>query len=291
MLPVLRNGLVITNDKNLKRMKLIKLTFIVSSLLLWRCSPTDRKTTSLTGSQPADTLPTPELESPQADDIKSVIALFKTGDPDKIAGKIHFPLNREYPIPAIKDKEEFKQRFSEVFDKVLIDKIANSKVEQWSEVGWRGIMFENGILWMANSDGVITAVNYQSDVEKKLRQDLITKDKQNLHASLKTFESPVYKIKTKKYLIRIDKLTDSRYRYASWKITEKESSKPDIILDNGELEADGNGGNHVITFSKDNYTYKIHRILMGAEGSPEVTLEVEKDGKLILAEDGELIME
>ena len=94
-----------------------------------------------------------------------------------------------------------------------------------------------------------------------------------------------------KYLIRIDKLTDSRYRYASWKITEKESSKPDIILDNGELEADGNGGNHVITFSKDNYTYKIHRILMGAEGSPEVTLEVEKDGKLILAEDGELIME
>jgi len=272
-------------------MKLLTLTLIASSLLLWGYNSTDRKTTSETDNQLADTLQTPTLETSQADDIKSVIALFETGDPGKIADKINFPLTREYPIPAIKDKEEFKQRFHEVFDQVLIDKIANSKMEQWSEVGWRGIMFENGILWMANSDGVITSVNYQSDFEKKLRQDLITKDKQNLHASLKTFESPVYKIKTKNYLIRVDQLTDSTYRYASWKITDKESSKPDIILDNGESEADGNGGNHVITFSKDNYTYKIYRILIGAEDSPEVTLTVEKDGKLILTEDGKLILE
>lgn len=272
-------------------MKLITLTFLISLFLLWGCNPADRKTTSLTEDQPADTTQTPKLEDSHADDIKNVIALFKTGDPDKIAGKINFPLTREYPIPPIGDKEEFKQRFSEVFDQVLINKIVNSKMEQWSEVGWRGIMFENGLLWMANSDGVITAVNYQSDAEKKLRQDLITKDKQNLHASLKTFENPVYKIKTKNHLIRIDELTDSRYRYASWKITGKESSQPDIILDNGEAEADGNGGNHMIIFSKDSYTYKIYRILMGAEGSPEVTLEVERDGKLILTEDGKLIME
>lgn len=260
-------------------MKLLTLTLIASSLLLWGCNPTDRNPNSLT------------LESPEADDIQNVIELFKTGDPAKISSHINFPLNREYPIPPIRDKEEFERRFHEVFDQVLIEKIANSKIEQWSEVGWRGIMFESGVLWMSNSDGMISAVNYQSDVEKKLRQDLIAKDKQNLHASLKTFENPVYKIKTKNYLIRIDKLTDDRYRYASWKIMEKESSQPDIILDNGEAEADGNGGNHMIIFSKDSYTYKIYRILMGAEGSPEVTLEVEKDGKLILAEDGELILE
>jgi len=272
-------------------MKFLILPSLVCSLLLWGCNPTDRKTTSVTENQVVDTLETPRLEDSDADDIKSVIALFKTGDPDKIADKINFPLIREYPIPAIKDKDEFKQRFHEVFDQVMIYKIANSKMEQWSEVGWRGIMFENGLLWMANSDGVITAVNYQSDAEKKLRQGLITKDKQNLHASLKTFESPVYKIKTKSYLIRIDQLSHSRYRYTSWKITEKESSKPDIILDNGESEPDGNGGNHVIIFSKDHYIYKIYRIVMGAEDSPEVTLTVEKDGKLILTEDGELIME
>jgi len=272
-------------------MKLLILPSLVCSLLLWGCNPTDHKTTSVTENQAVDTLETPRLEGPKADDIKNVIALFKTGDPDKIAGKINFPLTREYPIPPIRDKEEFERRFHEVFDQVLIEKIANSKIEQWSEVGWRGIMFENGILWMANSDGVITAVNYQSDFEKKLRKDLITKDKQNLHASLKTFENPVYKIKTKNYLIRIDQLSDSRYRYASWKITGKESSKPDITLDNGESEADGNGGNHVIIFSKDQYIYKIHRIVMGAEGSPEVTLEVEKEGKLILTEGGKLVLE
>jgi hypothetical protein len=69
-------------------------------------------------------------------------------------------------------------------------------------------MLENGVLWMENSDGIITAVNYQSDFEKKLKKYLINKEKENLHSSLKTFESPTYKIKTKNYLIRIDNLTN-----------------------------------------------------------------------------------
>lgn len=67
--------------------------------------------------------------------------------------------------------------------------------------------------------------------------------------------------------------------------------KPGIILDNDKLEADGNGGNYVITFSRDNYTYKIYLIAMGAKKSPDIILEVKKSRKLILTEDGELIME
>lgn len=272
-------------------MKLVTMIFLASALLMGGCARTESENASATEDLSADTPQTAEPESYPADDIETTIALFKTGNPDKIAARISFPLRREYPIPPIKDKEEFKRRFTEVFDQVLIDKIIHSKAEQWREVGWRGIMLENGLVWMENSDGVITAVNYQSPFEKKLKQELIEKDKQNVHGSLKTFERPVYKIKTKSYLIRIDEISDSRYRYASWKLTEKESSKPDIILENGEMEADGNGGNHGITFTKDAYTYKIYRYVIGAEGSPEVTLEVEKDGKTILSENGQLILE
>ena len=120
---------------------------------------------------------------------------------------------------------------------------------------------------------------------------MINKEKENLHVSLKVFESPTYKIKTKNYLIRIDELTNYKYRYASWKISEKESSKPDIILNNGELKFDGSGGNHVITFVNGNYTYKVYRYCIGEENSPDITLDIEKNGQIILSEDGNLIIE
>jgi hypothetical protein len=232
-----------------------------------------------------------ELKDYEIDSIKAVIALFKEKDIDRISNKISYPLYRQYPIPPIKDKEELKKRFSEVFDQILIDKIVNSKISQWSEVGWRGIMLDNGDLCMANSDGVITTVNYQSDFEKKLRTNLISRDKDNLHVSLKTFQSPVYKIETNKYLIRIDELPNNKYRYASWKVDEKETSKPDIILNNGQWEHLGSGGNHVITFANGIYTYKVYRNIMGEDNSPDITLEIEKNEEIVLTTDGTLIIE
>jgi hypothetical protein len=54
------------------------------------------------------------------------------------------------------------------------------------------------------------------------------------------------------------------------------------------LEFEGSGGNHVITFLKENYTYKIYRNIIGEENSSDITLEVEKDGEIVLKEDGKL---
>ena len=283
-------------------MKNIQLTLIIFGLLLFGCNQKESRTKSVTDKKSTDKVENQtlkkekidgaeKLEDYKIDSIKNVIALFKIGKIDKISSKIDFPLYREYPIPSIKNKEEFRERFNEVFDNTLINKIANSKLEQWSEVGWRGIMLDNGDLWMANSDGVITAINYQSDFEKKLRQNLIMKDKQNLYVSLKKFESPTYKIKTNNYLIRIDELTNSKYRYASWKMGKKENTKPNIILDNGELEFEGSGGNHVITFVNGKYTYKVYRNIIGEENSPDITLDIEKNGETILTENGKLIIE
>jgi hypothetical protein len=283
-------------------MRHLKLTFIAFGLLLFGCNQTDSKNTIVTEEISTNTVDdqtegqekivnNEKLEDNEIDGINNVIALFKEKNIDKISSIISFPLYRQYPIPPIKTKKEFKQRFSEVFDQVLIEKITNSKIEQWSEVGWRGIMLDNGVLWMANSDGIITTVNYQSDFEKTLRKDLIAKQKENIHNSLKMFESPTYKIKTKNYLIRIDELTNYKYRYSSWKIGEVESSKPDIIANEGEIEYLGSGGNSVITFSIGDYTYKIYRNIIGEDDSPDITLEVEKKGKMLLTEDGKLIIE
>jgi hypothetical protein len=232
-----------------------------------------------------------ELEVAEKDSILRMISLFKAKNIDAISEKISYPLEREYPIPSIKDKAEFKQRFQEVFDAFLVAKIANSKIEDWSEVGWRGIMLDNGEVWMGNSDGTITSVNYQSEFEKQRKETLIAEDKEKIHPSLKTFRLPTYKIKTKNYLIRIDELENEKYRYASWKVGDNQSSKPEIVIQNGTIEFGGSGGNHVITFLNGKYTYKVYRIILGEGDSPEIRLSVEKDGKAILTQDGALILD
>lgn len=229
-----------------------------------------------------------DLNANEIDSIQEIISLFKQGNVEKIANKINFPLKREYPIPDIEDKQEFINRFNTIFDSSFIIRIANSKLEQWSKVGWRGIMLDDGLLWMANSDGTITTVNYQSNYEKRLRATLITKEKERIHSSLKTFESPVYKLATKDYLIRIDQVNNKKYRYASWKIGENESSKPDLIIENGVFEFQGTGGNSVITFKQENYTYKIFKNVIGEENTPPISLEIEKSGKNILTQAGKL---
>lgn len=230
-----------------------------------------------------------KIDTIKVANINYVIDLFKKKNIEDISQNVSFTLRREYPIPEIKNREQFKQRFNEVFDELLINEIADSKLKQWSEVGWRGIMLNNGTVWIDSDEGKIIAVNYQSDFEKKLRKELIDKEKENVHSSLKTFESPTYKIKTKKYLIRIDELENKKYRYASWKINKKESSKPDLILNNGELEFQGSGGNHVITFTNGNYIYKVYRNILGEEDTPDITLEVEENEKIILHQNGTLI--
>lgn len=230
-----------------------------------------------------------KLDDYKTANINNIIALFRQKNIDSISSVINFPLQREYPILNIKNKKEFKQRFNDVFDKTLIDNIAKSKTNQWEEVGCQGIMLDYGIVWIDGSEGKIIAINYQSNFEKQLKKDLIAKQKKVLYKTLKVFKSPLYKIKTINYLIRIDKISDYEYRYASWKIGEQESSKPDLILNNGVLEVLGSGGNSVITFSKGNYTYRAYRNYTGEDNSADITLEVEKDKQIILTQDGTLI--
>ena len=221
--------------------------------------------------------------------INKVITAFKQNDIGRISKLINYPLRREYPIPDIKNEKEFKLRFKQVFDDSLVRMISRSKTKQWSEAGWRGIMLDYGIVWIDSYDGKIIAVNYQSDYEKKWRLDLIKKEKASLHSSLQQFETPLYKIKTKNYLIRIDELSDNNFRYASWKTGKAESSIPDMVITNGQFESLGTGGNHVITFTNNNFKYLVYRNIIGEENSPDITLEVEKDGEVILNEGGSLV--
>lgn len=229
-----------------------------------------------------------KLDKTKTENIQKVIKLFQTKNIEGITKIVNYPLRREYPIPDVKNEAEFKKRFNQIFDAKIINKISNSKIEQWSEVGWRGIMLDNGDLWI-NENGKIIAVNYQSDFENAQYKSLVINDKKNLYPTLRNFHIPIYRFQTKNYFIRIDQLKDGSHRYASWKLGKKESTKPDLIITNGELQFDGSGGNHTITFKKGEFSYIIYRGIIGEKDTPEIDLTVEQNNKVILQQDGKLI--
>lgn len=275
-------------------MRNIKITAILFTILLLGCNKTENKKTLTTKKSNNQTvikensIENKKLDEGVISNIRNVIELFKQKDVEKISNIVSFPLSREYPIPKIKDKDELIKRFDEVFDKALIEKIANSKIEQWNQVGWRGIMLDNGIVWMDDNGEKIESINHQSETEKKIRENIIAKEKESLHTSLKNFLNPIFKIKTNTSIIRIDETSEGQYRFASWKIGEIESSKPDLIIEKGVLEFLGSGGNHVITFVYNNQSYKIYRNIMGEDDAPDITYDIEKDEEIIFTEDGTL---
>lgn len=151
-----------------------------------------------------------QLSEAETKGISGLINLFKSNDIESISKHIHFPLMREYPLSPIRNAEEMKLRFNEVFDSELCARIAHSKLSQWSEVGWRGVMFNNGELWLWDAEaGSISAVNYQSPWEKNRLKELVRLDQLRIHTSIKSYIRPVYKIKTEHYLIRIDEISEN----------------------------------------------------------------------------------
>lgn len=231
-----------------------------------------------------------QLAGEDKQNVENIIRAFGTNDISKISKLLVYPIEREYPIPPIKNESAFIKNFNHIFDEALVNDIKKSTLDDWQQVGWRGVSFKNGVLWI-NSEGKIIRINYQSQFEKNQHQQLINQEKKNIYPSLKVFKNAVYKIKIHSYTIRIDELDNGNYRYASWKRNKSEDSKPDLVLNNGVLKFEGSGGNHTITFKNKLFTYTIYRNVLGTSETPEINLIVEKNGRRILSEDGTLINE
>ncbi|WP_193161259.1 hypothetical protein [Microbulbifer hainanensis] len=216
--------------------------------------------------------------------VQSLIELFRNRDKGKIADRVAYPLNRTVPIPDIVDRQTMLNRFDQVFDEELSRRIAVSGPDDWELMGWRGIMFDRGTVWM-DIDGRIIAVNYQSAAEQALRKQLIAADKTHLYESLRQFDSPVLEWRTAHFHIRIDAIGDGDYRYAAWSKGRGTAEKPDIILTDGELQWDGSGGNHNYTFTNGHYRYRCYVNVIGTADMAPGDLVVSRGDQVLLHEE------
>lgn len=232
---------------------------------------------------------TQELNKDYFETVKTFVNCFKNNDIDKLKTLVAYPLKRAYPLSDIENEVEFEKRYKEIFDDSFRHKITLSNIgKDWAAVGWRGIMYNNGDLWL-DYNGRLIALNYQSNIDINKRIELIEKDKTSIHESLKDFEAPIIIIKTKKFNIRIDKQYNAKYRYASWSIDSKMSEKPDLLINNGNWIPEGSLGNHRYEFINGNYRYNCIINVLGGDEIPPVELVVYLDDKEILMEQGQII--
>lgn len=187
-------------------------------------------------------------------------------------------------MPDIENKADFLLRRTELFDDSLSNLILSSSVDSnWSEVGWRGIMLNHGVLWL-DVEGKLIAINYQTEAEKSKQKELIEADRNSINENLRDYERPVLQMNVEKFDIRIDEMQDGSYRYMHW-IGDKRRSDgaPDLIIYNGEINYSGSGGNHYYEFAVLEYDFRCWVQYLGKEEDPPGSLELYQFDELLLS--------
>lgn len=214
--------------------------------------------------------------------VEYFVDCIKKSDIEKLDSLISYPIERPYPVPPINNKQDFIKRYTEIFDDSLTSLITNSNIkEDWKDMGWRGIMLHNGIVWL-DYNGKFLTTNYSSEKEKTIEKNWIEYERNLLHTSLKKFNKPIHTLETDKFIIRVDLLENKEYRYASWSKEFDISQKPDLVINNGEKTYDGSGGNHYFIFTNGMYSYRVYVNNMRDNVTPQFNIKVTKNGKDIL---------
>jgi hypothetical protein len=137
--------------------------------------------------------------------IEAIMKSIADGDAKKLALLTTFPIERRYPLPDIKDYSDMVRRFNSVFDAGFRKRMKSAKPSDWHSYGWRGYCYgDSSELWVYDS---LTNINYYSPQEKKLYEQLVKKEMNSLHASLKGngwYPYFCYKDVTDGSIIRID---------------------------------------------------------------------------------------
>lgn len=187
-----------------------------------------------------------------------------TEDITTVANYINFPLEREAPIAAISNAEEFESYFPTLFDDELKNKLNEHLdnpdiIDLSNSNGTIGIL--NGLIWFNDTGSKIVSINYSSAAEKEYQAEMQEKLRYALHPILKDYGHNVFLGRTEEGLFRIDE-TEKGLRYASWNGDQNMSDEPDFILWNGVSEQQGTAGGWTTTFDNVDTQYILDQVDM-----------------------------
>lgn len=194
---------------------------------------------------------------------QQILSAIANGDKELFAEMVCYPLERNYPLPDIEDKQQMVRYFDTLFDMPFRKQIAQLDSNSWMNVGWRGYMILDGEIW--DTDPCIE-VNYSSPLEQGYAEYLINKDTSRLHPSLrgnwKPFECFLldgthyrdfeYAFARVDISIEDDMEKEPSYRLALFKKGAKASDAPSLIL-YGIMEIEGSMQIVSFVFDTDGY--------------------------------------
>ena len=98
-------------------------------------------------------------------------------------------------------------------------------------------------------------------------------------------------IKTKKFKVRIDKQPNGNYLYQSWGANTKITSKPSMIISDGELIPDGSGGNYYFEFNNNGTLYQVWRnyLTASAKKAPYTLVVIDGNGETLVRQDAQIV--
>lgn len=199
-----------------------------------------------------------------ADETKSLFAkefqtarhfqnALKDNDRKTVARLVSYPIVRDYPMPVIKSPDEFIANWDEFFDEAnRAEIIKNAPVE----MGWRGVMLGNGLIWFDGARVIVT--NLSTKISQQKFQDAKNKEFMTLHASVRGYKRVAVQCDTRSKHIRIQEHGDG-YRYIVWPRGVSLSQKPELELA-GSMEFDGSGGNAIYTFRNQGFRYEFYSV-------------------------------
>lgn len=180
--------------------------------------------------------------------VQSIINSFKSKDKEAIMNHMSFPeaiIEHNTESFIIKDRNEMVEYWDLIFDEPFVEAVGNSTFENWGQVGWRGVMYENGDIWTGKDGKII--LNYVSAKGKDLVRRLDMKYRKNIHPSVSSYERNMIDAKTGEYRLRIDRLSDD-VRLSIWLSKDNINKKPFKVIYNGKEHRMGSGGYYGATF-------------------------------------------
>lgn len=158
----------------MKKKSLLYLLLGITALLivcggcLTKCVKVRTETVGEIHSPENETLPVYEPEE-YVDPIDVFIEDFtqavRQNNRSAIAKMIAYPLYQPYPLHDIANEREFIKHYNRIFPKSLLQRLDTSTIDDWSQMGWRGIMFCNGHIWIDLFDSGVKICTINSDID------------------------------------------------------------------------------------------------------------------------------
>ena len=227
------------------------------------------------------------LTTAESHAIRAFVNDIKNGRKELVAKAVSYPLDRKYPLEPIRSEDEFLFHYDEFIDTSVINLLIDA---EWDRYGWRGVSCDSNVLWgEIDENGEFTVYSFQlNSIGESRWEESVESQRNRLHPSLRDYETPEIMFKSGRYIIRIDRMPDESYRYASWKDGKSISSRPDIIITGGTLDVQGTIHNECYSFRNGDYEYQV--IYGGFWESGAFVLTVSKNSKVLLTQqDGEMI--